>query len=159
MSGLVEAFRRVVPEDSLARSCVKQGCRVSLEGVPKEHLLIDFDKLATPSGNATKRCDYLFISDGGPRKQPCVAPIELKKGRLRAREVATQIKSGARFAEKHVKAKTKVDFRPLAAYGGEATKTEIKKLRRKENKISFHDRSESVRLIRCGNPLMKAFRS
>lgn len=159
MSRLVEAVRRQVPPKSLARKCEKKGCRVSLKNVLERHLLVDFDKLDKPSGSETKCCDYLFVSDRDSEKQPYVALIELKRGRLDVSDIVAQIKAGADIAKVFFSKKTVFSFRPVAACGGKATKIEIKRLREERNKISFHGHRESIRLIRSGSPLIKALRT
>lgn len=156
MTELVKAIRSKVSNKSFARKCDKDGCSLSLKDVPRQHLLVDFDKLDVPSGNETKRCDYLFVSDRDSNNQPYIAPIELKKGSLDVSEVVAQIKEGVGIAEGFLPKKTAFSFRPVAACGGKTTKIEIKKLR--QNKISFHGRSEFIRLIRCRSPLIKALR-
>lgn len=157
MTELVKVVRSRVSNKSFAKKCNKDGCHLSLKDVPKQHLLVDFDKLNTPSGNKTKRCDYLFISDRNSENQPYIAPIELKKGNLDVSKVAAQIKEGVGIAKDLFPKKTAVSFRPIVACGGKATKIEIKKLR--QYKINFHGSSEFIRLIRCGSPLIKALRA
>ncbi len=159
MTELVEAVRSKVSNGSFASKCYKDGCGLSLQNVPKQHLLVDFDKLDVPSGKETKRCDYLFVSDGDSDNQPYFAPIELKRGRLDVSDVVAQIKAEVGIAKGFFSKKTAFSFRPVAACGGKATKIEIKRVREERNKISFHGRRESIRLIRCRNPLIKALRT
>ena len=158
MSGLVDAVHRKVSNESFARKCDRDGCSLSLKDAPRQHLLVDFDKLDLPSGNEARRCDYLFVSDSDSDNRPYIAPIELKKGQMHTGQVAAQIQAGARIAEKFFPAKTAFSFRPVAACGGKATKIQIRRLREEGNKINFHGHRESIRLIRCGSPLIKALR-
>ncbi len=158
MTQLVKAVRSKVSSESFAKKCYKKGCRLLLQDVPKQHLLIDFDKLDIPSGNETKCCDYLFVSDRDPENKPYVAPIELKKGGLDVSEVVAQIKKGAATAKDFLPKKTAFNFRPIAACGGRADRAEREKLRKKENKIKFHSEVETIRLTRCGSRLIDTLR-
>ena len=158
MIQLVKAVRSKVSSESLAKKCYKKGCGLSLQDVPEQHLLIDFDKLDVPSGNETKCCDYLFVSDRDSENEPYVAPIELKKGDLDVSEVVAQIKEGAAKAKDFLPKKTAFSFRPIAVCGGRADKAEREKLRKKKNKIKFHSEVEAIRLTRCGSRLINTLR-
>ena len=127
---------------------------MSLAAAPKPHLIVDFDKPGSPLGPHETRCDYLFVAEGDIG---LVAPLELKRGRLHAREVVGQLQAGASAAEKLVPPEEPVKLRPVVASSGRS-KAEISRLKAKGNRIRFHGRLEPVRLMSCGGPLVGALR-
>ena len=127
---------------------------MSLAAAPKPHLIVDFDKPGSPLGPHETRCDYLFVADG-QGDVGLVAPLELKRGRLHAREVAGQLQAGASAAEKLVPPEEPIKLRPVAASSGRS-KAERIRLKAKGNRIRCHRRLEAIRLMSCGAPLVGA---
>lgn len=72
----MEAVRAKVGDGRLDEKCEKDGCRVSLKGVPQPHLIIDFDEQDSPLGKSQTRCDYLFVADGNRNGGWAEIPIE-----------------------------------------------------------------------------------
>ena len=129
---------------------------MSLAAAPKPYLIVDFDKPGSPLGPHETRCDYLFIAEG-EGDVGLVAPLELKRGSLHAREVAGQLQAGASAAEKLVPPDEPIELRPVAASSGRS-KAERTRLKAKGNRIRLHGRLEAVRLMSCGAPLVEALR-
>lgn len=156
MRGLVEIVQEKVESTCVTSGRLrKKGCTVSLKGTPQPRLIIDFDKPGSPLSKKTTRCDYLLIAeDAGNRDW--VAPLELKKGRLDASKAAKQLKAGAKIAEKLVPDSISVNFRPVAAVGG--SKAERVELRATKNRVWFRGTSETIRLIKCCDRLINAFK-
>lgn len=155
MTGLVEDVReKLAPECLVSGRLKKMGCAVSLKNAPKTRAIIDFDKPGSPLGPDESRCDYLFVAegDGGPG---WVAPLEVKKGSLKAGEVLRQLRAGASAAEKLVPRGAPVAFRPVAV-SGSTPKAEWHRLKDRSAKVRFHNCAEAVRVLSCGEPLMKA---
>lgn len=134
----------------------KEGCQVLMNGTAQRRLVIDFDKPGSPLGPDSSRCDFLFIAEGD-NAIGWVAPLELKRGRLHANEVVRQLRAGASVAEELIARGTPVAFRPIAASRG-ISKAERNLLRQKNNEIGFHGRREAVRLLSCGEQLVRALR-
>ena len=130
---------------------------MSLAGAPEPRLIVDFDKPGSPLGSDSTRCDYLFVAEGSGGSG-WVAPLELKKGRLRAGEVVRQLQAGARAAECLVPSGTPVAFRPVAV-SGNVPKAERDRLKDKSSRIRFRECDEPVRWIRCGDSLVQELRS
>ena len=102
MSTLSEKVReKVADERCIVRRCRKEGCSVSLEKAPIPRILLDLDRPGVPflSPNDS-RCDYLFIGGPGESDKAWVAPMELKKGDIKATTVVNQLRAGAEFAER-----------------------------------------------------------
>ena len=153
MTDLVEIVRNRVKNGCIAKRCKKDGCSVSLKCVPKQHLIIDFDKPGSPFSQTEKRCDYLFVA-----KEPAglnwLVLLELKKNKVDAKEVVEQLRAGVDKTHKFVPGNIKFKFRPVVAHRG-IHKAEMDELRKPKNKISFLNYRESVRLIDCGDKLNK----
>ena len=156
MNGVVAAVRAKVDASCLVRRCGKERCAVLLSGAPEPRLIVDFDKPGSPLGPDSTRCDYLFVAEGSGGSG-WVAPLELKKGQLRAGEVVRQLQAGARAAEHLVPSGTPVAFRPVAV-SRNVPKAERNRLKDKSSWIRFHECAELVRLIPCGARLVQALR-
>jgi len=117
VTNLVEIVRSKIKGQCVAKRCKKDGCSVSLKCAPKQHLIIDFDKLGSPLGQADKRCDYLFVANESASRSWLV-PLELKKSRADAKEVVKQLKAGADIAKKLVPSNIEINFRPIVAHRG-----------------------------------------
>lgn len=151
---LVESVRRRIDQECLTSRIRKGSCTVSLRDAPRERLIVDFDKSGAPVGRKGRRCDYLFVADGAPDEVGWVAPLELKKGALRASEVVGQLRAGAEAAERLIPGDILPMFRPVAAYGS-LHKLERAALRERRNLIAFQGRMEAVRLVKCRERLTK----
>lgn len=136
----------------------KKGCRISLKNAPKTRLIVDFDKSGSPLAQDQSRCDYLFVADGRKGQEDWIVPIELKRGSIEADTVLRQLSAGAAVAEQIVPRSVRVKFRPTAAFNG-IHKGQIDKLKTARYRISFHGKSEPIRLIKCGGVLQEALRS
>ena len=153
--GLVEAVRQAINKKKASSASVKklnkEGCKVSLKGVPQPRLVIDFDRLLRPD---QKRCDYLFVAEvsGEPG---WVVPLELKAGRPNVSQAVQQLQAGAHATERLIPTGTQVDFRPVVVSGsmGKAGKLD---LRRNKVKVKFRGHSKAIQWISCGDPLTKA---
>ena len=153
MTGLVDAVRDRLCERCLVKECDKNGCSVSLNGVPQPHLVIDLDGPNSPVGQRQKRCDYLFVADKCNRGW--VVPMELKNGEMKVSKVIGQLQAGADVAQKLVSHGSAISFRPVAVVR-EFRKGARDKLRERESEVSFRGRSERIRVLICGDPLTMA---
>ena len=152
---IVSKIRHKVDEDCLATKCRKNGCRLKLDDLPGDFLLIDMDHAQAPPGSQhEKKCDYIFIGD--KESGAWVAPLELKRGKLQAGEVLPQLQAGAKIAESIVPRQEQTLFRPIAVYGGELHTVEYERLRGK--RIRFHNQRERVQAARSRSSLVSALR-
>ena len=143
-----------VPGECLAERCRRAGCSVTLKDAPSPHLIIDVDCKKLPIGPSDPKCDFIFLSDEGK----LVVPIELKKGNPDASQIVGQLRAGAALAERIVPDDVKVQFRPVAAYGGRAHPIELRQFRRPHNFVRFRGRPLEVKLLSCGDSLAKALK-
>ncbi len=160
MSMLSEKVRaKVADERCIVTRCTKSGCRVSLAKAPSPRIILDLDRPGVPFlSQGDSRCDYLFAGGPGESEKAWVAPMELKKGEIKAADIVSQLRAGANLAERLIPAEASPKFVPVAAHGGRITRYQKAILQRKESRISFRDKEYVVRTIKCGAPLTNALR-
>ena len=139
-----------------ARRCSNSGCTLTLSGAPRTRVLVNLEHDQAPVSRQEPHCDYLFVSDGGDGNPEWVAPIELTTGRADSRKFLRQLTAGAAIADRLLPRNITLRFRPIAAYDGQMRRAERDNLLNPANKITFRNRSELVRVVHCGSPLMKA---
>ncbi len=150
---LVSKVRQKVDKDCLATRCLKKGCRLKLNDLSGDFLLIDLDHERAPLIRQDgKKCDYIFVGDS--KFGTWVAPLELNRGKLEASKVIPQLQAGATIAQRIVPLNAQSQFRPIAVHGGELHSDEYKRLR--GSRISFHNQRERVRTARSGSSLVTA---
>ena len=69
MTEVLAALQSPINAQYLSNSCSRDGCQVSMEGVPSQRIVIDADKAFSAHGFQGKKCDYVlfFFSDTGRR--------------------------------------------------------------------------------------------
>ena len=154
MSEAVRTVARRVDEQCHATSYRKEGCSISMSGVPADHVVVDLDCSALHLPD-TPRCDFLFV--GTYSAETRVAPIELKKGGFRASKVAGQLQGGADTADGWLPADCSFEFVPILVHGKGVHRTVRNSLRTR--KIELRGQKKRAVLIRCRAPLMDAFRA
>lgn len=153
MGNLVGRIRDSFPVGCLASGRLrKEGCSVSLKNAPTPAIAIDMDKPQAPVGQSETKCDYIFI--GGSRSAYLV-PIELKRGKLVARDIVNQLRAGTDIADVRIIPEgERVQFVPVAVCGGKIHRAERRRLLK--IRIRFRSQNSTVRLLKCGDPLIKA---
>ena len=167
MTSPLEHIDRTIDPGCLVKTCEKQGCTVRLEDAPHPFRLIDMDYPDSPAGRDTKRrrvrqrgakrCDYLFVGEGDEDTTLYVVPLELKSSGIRANAVSSQLRAGAKVADRIVPGSSSIRFVPVAAHGGMHRK-QIKDLAKPGMGVLFRGEKYPIRLIRCGDPLVAALR-
>ena len=168
MMSPLEHIDRIVDPGCLVKACEKQGCTVRLEDAPHPSRLIDMDHPDSPAGRDVKRrrlrqrgarrCDYLFVGEGDEDTTLYVVPLELKSSGIRTNTVSSQLRAGARVAERIVPGSSSIRFVPVAAHGGRLHRKQIKDLAKPGMSVPFRGEKYPIRLIRCGDPLTAALR-
>ena len=156
MPGVVDAVKTKVHVDCQVTRCRKQGCSLGMKGAPAKYVLIDLDKDDAPVRHNQARCDYIFV---GRTATDCVAALELKAGKPDASEVVSQLRAGARIAERIVPRGSQVRFAAIAVFGGGLHRKERDDLLKPQNRITFRGERSPVTLVRCGDTLASALRS
>ena len=112
------------------------------------------DCAALPIPDDRKRCDYLFVGEGGDAT--LVAPIELKSGRFRISAVLEQLEGGVKVADQWLPKGSSFRFVPVLAHGRTIHRNDLKKLRAGE--LQLRGQKKRAELIKCGEALTKALR-
>ena len=118
-----------------------------MTGAPSPNVLIDVDCSALSLSPNAAKCDFVFA--GGTDN--VVAPLELKRGSLRASEALAQLRAGARFVQQKVSSSIHVRFVPIAVVGGKIHPSELSKLRK--SRVQFRGKPVGIALLRCGQPI------
>ena len=85
-----------------------------------------------------------------------MVPLEVKSSGIKVSTVLSQLRAGARVAERIVPGASSVRFVPVAAHGGKLHRKQINDLAKRANGVAFRGERYSIRLIRCGDPLSRA---
>lgn len=151
-----------VPDKCLVTRCQGSGCTVPMDIPNEAYVLVDIDcYMRDPE---TKKCDFLFISSPERGSAVIVAPVELKKGEAKSNTIIPQLKSGAKIAEQLIPKErdnlrlSQISFLPIAAYGGELRREQVKQFRKGSNRIKFRQQQQFVKLIKCGTPISKVLK-
>ena len=115
-------------------------------------VIVDMDCDALRIPEERKRCDYLFV--GEEHDTACVAPIELKSGRLSVSAVLEQIEGGVGMAESWLPQGVSFRFVPVLVHGRTIHPRDRRALL--SRKVQLGKQKKGVVLIRCGEPLTKA---
>ena len=149
MGALVNSIRKNVPKKAIKRNLSGSGCRLTMENLPEDRLIVDLDKVGGAGDES--RADFLFVSDN--EKESCVVPIEMKKGSLDSK-IIKQLQAAADQACEWTGLVTITDFIPVVA-SGSVLKHDRGCLR---EKIRFGSKNYSVRRLRCGAALAEIFK-
>ena len=152
MNGLLSAVRSQVAQSCIVTRCNKDGCSVSLPGDSRSRLVVDCDLAGSPFGPNQTKCDYLLFEEIQNRASRAI-PIELKSGRIRARDVINQLQAGAAAVDNLIPRQVDVRLLPLLAYGS-IPKGERAAIN--NGTVRFRGEPERISRIRCGSPLPKA---
>ena len=155
MRKVIEEIAAKVCSRCHARHCDKDGCRIGLEGTPPVRVIVDMDceELQIPVDR--KRCDYLFF--GEEDRAICVAPVELKSGRVDVSAALEQLERGAEFAHDLLPQGASLRFVPVLAHGKGIHRKDLKRLLDKA--IVLRGKKGKVQRIKCGEPLIRALRA
>lgn len=146
MSAALARIRSKVGENSLSKSCGRDGCRVNLEGVPACRVIVDMDKIPAARHAGGKRCDFvLFLSADG--EGVLTAPIELKSGDVDVSHAIEQLRSGVKFAAHVSPRDVAVTCRPILFHGGSIHRQQRGKLNSK--KVIFRGSKLTIKTARC----------
>lgn len=157
MSGLVRRVHANVDCRCIVTRIRKEGCRASLEDAPEPYVIVDLDTPGSPLGPSDERCDYLFVANAADLAG-WVAPLELKRGKFDAGQIADQLQAGAGAAERLVPPNFAVEFRPIAVFGGGTTKAERIEAQKKKNWVRFRGSAREMRLMKSGQKLADQLR-
>ena len=130
-------------------SYTRNGCRVSMDKIPRERVVLDVD-LASPAGRAVKaQCDLVLFFVDTPQNSLVGVPMELKSGNVDTSEAIQQLQEGARLVEQLAPRTLKTICIPVIVHGGQIHRRQRRK-RIKPAKIKFRGEKFSIHTTRCG---------
>ena len=116
--------------------CRDGGCSLTLAKAPMPFALISLEHAAAPVERNAPRSDFLFVG-GKERGGEWVAPIELTASSARVSKFLPQLRAGAEIASSLIPRNLPVRFRPVAAYGGELRRIEVRNFLKRSNQVAF----------------------
>ncbi len=149
MKKLLACISASIGPDNLCKSCSRDGCRVYLEGLPDERIIVDVDKAFAAHGRQGRHCDFVVFMLEDGRKLLAV-PIELKSGRVDVSQAVEQLQAGAKFAEEFLPKRSEVGCRLVLFHGCGMNRIDRSRLNRK--KIRFRGMDLTVKTMRCCSP-------
>lgn len=149
MKGVLDGIRTNIGAENCCESCSRDGCRVFLQDVPRERIVVDADRAFEAHGQQGQRCDFILFALEGCRKL-LAAPLELKSGSVDVSEALEQLRNGAAFAERFSPKGPEVVCRPVLFHGRRIHRKDLLKLNR--SKIRFRGVPLTVKISRCNRP-------
>ena len=139
---LIARIRSVLSSDAVACSCSRDGCDVSMRGLPTPFVIADMDAHSMDAIVTGKRPDFVVFLCIRHRKsiELVGVSIELNSGIIDPIYVAEQLQQGARFLEDFTEAVDK--FRPVLVYGGRISSRQFKLLNRQ--KVKFQNKGLTI---------------
>lgn len=147
MNDRLATIQSAIESKYVTASTKRKGCRIYLDRMPSERILIDADLALPTSGFTGSRCDFILFLIVASKDLLVVAPIELKGGGFKASKVARQLQSGARFAEKIVPVGFNSTCQPILFHAKGVPKAQRTRLNRKE--IRYHGSVFGITTAKC----------
>ncbi len=145
MNEVLYDIATAIGADNCCESCTRDRCRVFLQDIPRERILVDADRAFGAHGCLGKRCDFiLFTLTAG---KLFVVPIKLKSGGVDVSGALEQLQEGAAFGERFVHRASNAVCRPVLIHGSGMHRTDRSRLNRQ--KIRFRGSGITVKSGRC----------
>ncbi|MCY4314880.1 MAG: hypothetical protein OXC66_02045 [Roseovarius sp.] len=149
MSVILDDIRGRIGAENCCKSCSRDGCKVSLNKIPRNRVVVDADKAFEAHDCHGKRCDFILFALNGVGKL-VAAPIELKSGGVNLSTVLEQLQIGAAFIEKFTPKGIGAICRPVLIHGGRIRSQDRRILNR--GSIRFGGVGVKIKTTRCNRP-------
>ncbi len=134
----------------ISSSCNKSGCKLSLESIKSNAIvIIDTDRCRDSFTANDPLCDYLLFYRAGSDIAAVV--MELKGGRIDAERSVAQISNGAKEVDKIISSVSVYNFIPIILFGRRAHTADVRLIQNK--RIQFRGRGYRIIMERCGTSL------
>ena len=141
---LLESLKSKIGDYAVDKCSRQQGCSLDLKEIrPDQRVIVDCDVYIEKRRPNHKLCDYIIFCE---LPQTSVSVIEMKSGGFSARQVAEQLRGGARLADQWL-AGTPIDFLPVLLSNSRKGH-ELRVLKRQ--KVLFRGKPHSITKERCG---------
>ena len=145
----LEEIRQWVGDRKATTSYTKEGCRVSMENIPTNRIVLDVD-LAFPTGRTgTNQCDFVLFYIDAAQNNLIGVPMELKRGDVNASEAVAQLQEGARIVDNCTPNNFDVNLVLVLVHGGSMHRSQRNRLR--TSRIRFRGEEFSINTARCGH--------
>ncbi len=155
MTVSIEELAKKIPKCCHAKQCSRDKCKVRLDNVPFNRLIIDMDCKALGIDNET-RCDFLFV--GKENNVTWIALIELKSGGIdKVAHLAAQLLAGAklitRLLPSGISPNATLQFVPVLVRGKKSSMRKNDKCLLYRKKIQILGVNHKIKTIRSGEQL------
>lgn len=154
--GLTATVKRNISENCVSKRLNKNNCKVSLQDVPQERLIIDFDKPNAPVKHNQTCCDYLLVYERN-NSPGIIIPLEMKGRSFKLSKVKQQLQTATKFVESLIPKTSDVKFFPIVASSG-VPKLMNSLLKQTRYQVPFHNRNHPIRRVRCNTKLVDAIK-
>lgn len=111
----LEEIRQQVGENR-ATSYTKEGCRVSMDNIPSERVVLDVDRAFPTSSAQTNQCDFILFYIDTTLSSLVGVPMELKSGDVKASLVVEQLRGGARIVNNFTPRNIEIELIPVLVH-------------------------------------------
>ena len=150
MNEILARIREKVGEENLTKLCKKEGCRVSMQGVPSTRILVDVDKVYPNHEGEDKRCDYVLFFMNAANDMLFTVPMELKRGSDSISKVPEKLRWGVNFAARLAQEAPNSTCAPILFHGRGIHENQRDELNRA--KTIFHNTPATIKMARCNRP-------
>ena len=132
-----------------ATSYTKEGCRVSMDHIPSDRVVLDVDR-AFPTDRAdTNQCDFVLFFIESIQKHLVGVPMELKRGDVDVSKAIVQLQEGARIVDICAPNAVEIHLIFLLVHGGSIHRSQRNRLR--TSRIRFRGEEYPINTARCGH--------
>lgn len=142
----LEEIRQQVGHNE-ATSYTKEGCRVSMDNIPSDRVLLDVDLAFPPDRALTNQCDFVLFYINTVQSKLIGVPMELKNGDVKASTVVGQLRDGARIVDNFTPRNIEIELIPVLVHDG-IHKAQSERL--KESRIRFRGDRIPINTTTCG---------
>ena len=148
MSETLNEIRVKVGKKNLTNNCNGKGCRVYLDDVPSDRVIVNVDLVFDEQRITGKYCDRILFYLCPTENRLVVVLIEHKSGTFdSAKDLADQLRGGASYARKVIPTNAITTCVPVLFHGSGTHKVQHNKLRRE--KISFQGNQYPISKTKC----------
>ena len=151
---LVAAIRSVVDQTSVSNTCSDSRCKVGLQGIGDDRIIISLEKHCEIQQINKRRCDFLLAENGAEPSSNKIFLIELGKKDIST--LKSQLEGGVSIVNDIVQ-----EISPFLCVPVYARKPGMRKIENNELRkatILFRGQSLKIKPINCGDELSKALK-
>ena len=150
MNDVLNEIRMRVGEENLTHSCSGKHCRVDMDNVPRERVVVDVDLAFVSHRISGKHCDRILFYVNPNGNYLVIVLIEHKSGSFdRASEIREQLQGGANYVNELIPDNIRTTCIPILFHGNGNHQSQFIKLR--HQKIIFGGIKFPISKDKCGS--------